>query len=68
MIGDASLVVTAKAISVESESVLTAPTVNISKHEVLQKSRELASAPTAGYGRQAQQQNTEPGLDRKSVV
>jgi hypothetical protein len=44
-VGDVNLTVTAKALGVETESVLSAPTSTITKHEILRKSKQMASTP-----------------------
>jgi hypothetical protein len=44
-VGDVNLAVTAKALGVETESVISAPTSTITKHEILRKSKQMASTP-----------------------
>jgi curli biogenesis system outer membrane secretion channel CsgG len=59
-IGDVNLTVVAKALGVETESVLAAPTSAITKHEVLQKTKQMANTPSTAYNRQSGQ--TDPAL------
>jgi hypothetical protein len=47
--GDVNLTAVAKALGVETESVLAAPTSTITKHEVLSKNRQMANAPVYNH-------------------
>ena len=62
-IGDVNLTVTAKALGVETESVLSAPTSTITKHEILRKSRQMASTPvTPSYNNVNRGNQIDPDL------
>lgn len=62
-VGDINLTVTARAIGVETESVLSAPTSTITKHEILRKTKQMAATPiTPAYNNVNRGNQVDPDL------